>query len=258
MGIFQPKTGLWSIRHVTRTYFGSPGDLPVPGYYRGERAKDIAVFRPSAGLWSIRDFTRVYYGRSGDCPKPSDVTGSGRTNLVLFRPSNALWLVHNVGKSYYGSPGDLPVPADYLGDGTSALGVFRDSAGLWSIRGVTRAYFGAEGDIPLPGRLPNPPEPPTVATETIYNVTTTTAKVVGEVTGGGSAPVTARGVCWSTATNPTTADDKTVDGSGTGAFLSDITGLTPATLYHIRAYATNEAGTGYGIDEIFTTLLGAP
>lgn len=72
-------------------------------------------------------------------------------------------------------------------------------------------------------------------------------------TSSGTDPVTARGVCWSTSANPTTADDKTTDGTGTGSFTSSITGLTPVTTYHVRAYATNSAGTSYGSDQTFTT-----
>lgn len=43
--------------------------------------------------------------------------------------------------------------------------------------------------------------------------------------------------------------------SGTGAFTSSITGLTPLTKYYVRAYATNSKGTGYGQEESFTTQL---
>ena len=59
---------------------------------------------------------------------------------------------------------------------------------------------------------------------------------------------TQHGVVWSTSANPTIADSKTTDGdvTATGAFTSSITGLTPGMLYHVRAYATNTAGTSYG------------
>ena len=66
------------------------------------------------------------------------------------------------------------------------------------------------------------------------------------------ATVTARGVCWSTTANPTIANSHTTDGSGTGVFTSNITGLTANALYHVRAYATNSTGTAYGEDLTFT------
>ncbi len=65
--------------------------------------------------------------------------------------------------------------------------------------------------------------------------------------------MTERGVCWSTTVNPTIANSHTIDGSGTGAFISNISGLTRGTLYHVRAYATNSVGTAYGTDVSFTT-----
>jgi uncharacterized protein (TIGR02145 family) len=39
---------------------------------------------------------------------------------------------------------------------------------------------------------------------------------------------------------------KTIDGSVTGSYTSNITGLTANTKYYVRAYATNSSGTGYG------------
>jgi hypothetical protein len=44
------------------------------------------------------------------------------------------------------------------------------------------------------------------------------------------------------------------DGSGTGAFISSNVGLTANTSYYVRAYATNAAGTAYGLNVSFTTL----
>ena len=73
------------------------------------------------------------------------------------------------------------------------------------------------------------------------------------MTNSGGATVTARGVCWSTSHNPTISNSHTTDGTGTGSFTSSITGLTAGTLYHVRAYATNSAGTAYGADVTFTT-----
>jgi len=93
---------------------------------------------------------------------------------------------------------------------------------------------------------------PTVTTSAITNITSTTATSGGNITSDGGASVTARGVCWSTTANPTTTDTKTSDGTGTGSFTSSITGLTPGTSYHARAYATNSVGTAYGEDFIFT------
>jgi uncharacterized protein (TIGR02145 family) len=92
---------------------------------------------------------------------------------------------------------------------------------------------------------------PTLTTAVITTITTTTAVSGGNITADGGAAVTARGVCWGTTANPTVAGSKTTDGTGTGAFTSNITGLTSGTSYHVRAYATNSAGTAYGNDLTF-------
>ncbi|MBA7580269.1 hypothetical protein ES708_22160 [subsurface metagenome] len=93
----------------------------------------------------------------------------------------------------------------------------------------------------------------TVTTTSISNITENSAQSGGNVTDDGGAEVTARGVCWSTSENPTTADSKTSDGTGTGSFVSSITGLSPNTTYYVRAYATNSVGTAYGDEVNFTT-----
>jgi len=73
------------------------------------------------------------------------------------------------------------------------------------------------------------------------------------VTSDGGALVTIRGVCWSTAANPTTGDPKTNEGTGPGVFTSTLSGLAGNTTYHVRAYATNSIGTAYGNEASFTT-----
>jgi uncharacterized protein (TIGR02145 family) len=94
---------------------------------------------------------------------------------------------------------------------------------------------------------------PTVTTAVVSGMTTTSATGGGNVTADGGATVTSRGVCWSLTSNPTTSDPKTSDNTGTGSFTSSITGLTSGTTYHVRAYAINTAGTGYGSDLTFST-----
>ncbi|MFZ2341040.1 MAG: fibrobacter succinogenes major paralogous domain-containing protein [Bacteroidales bacterium] len=95
-------------------------------------------------------------------------------------------------------------------------------------------------------------EIPVVTTTAVSGVTTTTAVSGGNVTDDGGADVTARGVCWGTAANPAISGSKTTDGTGTGSFSSNLTGLTPGTTYYVRAYATNSVGTAYGNEVEFT------
>lgn len=99
---------------------------------------------------------------------------------------------------------------------------------------------------------------PTVTTSAITNITSTTATGGGYVTASGGASVTARGVCWSTSENPTTADSKTIDGTGIGGFTSNIINLTDGLTYYVKAYATNSVGTGYGTQRSFIAADAPP
>lgn len=99
---------------------------------------------------------------------------------------------------------------------------------------------------------PNP-QLPTLTTTAVSSIANTTATCGGNITNQGSSAVTARGVCWSTAQNPTIANSKTTDGSGIGSFTSNLTGLATNTTYYVRAYATNSTGTTYGTQHNFTT-----
>jgi len=97
---------------------------------------------------------------------------------------------------------------------------------------------------------------PAVTTGEVNDLTATTAAVNGEITylGYPGNPIQ-HGVCWSTLENPDTDNAKTAEGavSATGAFTSSLSELVPGTLYYVRAYATNDAGTVYGEQVQFTT-----
>ncbi len=95
---------------------------------------------------------------------------------------------------------------------------------------------------------------PELITSQVSSVTDSSAECGGTITSDGGASVTVRGVCWGTSTNPTISDSKTSDGDGVGVYTSRLTGLQPVTKYYVRAYAINDAGTGYGSTMTFTTL----
>lgn len=94
---------------------------------------------------------------------------------------------------------------------------------------------------------------PTVTSQTVTSVGQTTATGNGNVVSDGGSTVTERGVCISTSPTPTTADTKFTSAGTTGTFTASITGLTPSTLYYVRAYAINSEGTSYGTQVSFTT-----
>ncbi|NRF95879.1 S-layer homology domain-containing protein [Paenibacillus frigoriresistens] len=98
--------------------------------------------------------------------------------------------------------------------------------------------------------------PATVDTDAnVTSITSTTATAGGNVTSDGGGTVTERGVIYSLNANPTISDGKVAAASGgTGTFSVNLTGLQPASTYHLRAYAVNEIGVSYGSDVTFTTL----
>lgn len=91
-------------------------------------------------------------------------------------------------------------------------------------------------------------------TTTVTGITSSGGSSGGNAVDQGFASITARGVCWSTSANPVVGVNCTTDGTGTGAFTSVMSTLLSSTLYHVRSYATNSFGTGYGPDVTFTTL----
>ena len=96
---------------------------------------------------------------------------------------------------------------------------------------------------------------PIVTTNEVTEITINSAKCGGEVLSGGDAIIIAKGVCWSTSTNPTVSEMYTIDGDGLGSFTSKLTNLSDSTVYFVRAYATDANGnTSYGEEKSFQTI----
>lgn len=98
------------------------------------------------------------------------------------------------------------------------------------------------------------PGQPVLTTEVVTDISQTSAVSGGNVTYDGGSVIVERGVCWNSTGDPTIKVFRTSEPGSTGSFKSVVTGLTPWTLYYLRAYATNETGTGYGDQVSFTTL----
>ena len=98
-----------------------------------------------------------------------------------------------------------------------------------------------------------PASVPVVSTNSVLGITAGTATCGGDVSDNGGSYLVARGVCWGVGTLPTIDSSHTADGTDTGLYNSNMTGLIPLTTYYVRAYATNATGTGYGSVSSFTT-----
>ena len=100
----------------------------------------------------------------------------------------------------------------------------------------------------------NPIAVPTVTTAAVTEFTLTTAVLGGNIVDAGGGTITEGGVCYGLNANPDiTSSTKVTDVTALGAFTRNITGLSPGTTYHVRAYAKNSSGPGYGADVTFTT-----
>lgn len=90
---------------------------------------------------------------------------------------------------------------------------------------------------------------PAVATADVTNITTNSLTSGGTILETGGVEITAGGVCYGLNPNPDISDLHTSEEITSVSFASNVKGLSPNTLYHIRSYATNAAGTSYG-DEL--------
>lgn len=66
--VYEQMVGLWMIRDITYFIWGYCCDSsPAAADYDGDGAQDAGVFN-EAGWWSIRGLTRIYFGATGDIP----------------------------------------------------------------------------------------------------------------------------------------------------------------------------------------------
>jgi len=89
---------------------------------------------------------------------------------------------------------------------------------------------------------------PTLTTSAATSITSTYAVSGGNITNDGGGIIAARGLVWSTFTNPSLDINQgsSYDGYGTGEWSRTIYNLIPGSTYYVRAFATNSAGTAYG------------
>ncbi|HTZ17675.1 MAG TPA: SBBP repeat-containing protein, partial [Dissulfurispiraceae bacterium] len=226
-------------RHPYRLKYDGLGNLY--GY-----AHDLFVLKmaSSAGCWYVGgpDNTYAFYDIPG---------GTGSFEVVAQRDtSSAICSWNAVSNSAW-----LQVTSGSSGTGNGTVG-FSVEANTNSYDRIGSITIGGQYSYSVyqAGTGTSGASAPTVTTNpTITGITETAATSGGNVADDGGATVMERGVCWSTSTNPSKSDTCSSDGSGTGEFVSALSGLDPGQTYHVRAFASNMKYVGYGADVHFTT-----
>ena len=97
---------------------------------------------------------------------------------------------------------------------------------------------------------------PQVVSQSVQDVTSTSATIRGNILQLGNPPYFTKGFFWVQGTvQPTRTDNvELVGGSASGAFTFSLLGLSPSTQYRYKAFAENGAGDSVGTTITFTTL----
>ena len=230
----------------------SIGDLDGDGksdmMVANQSSSTVSVFRNTSTSGNISFASKVDFSTGAEPNSVSigDLDGDGKADLTMvnFKSGN----VSVLRNTSIGGAVSFAARLDYAtGDGPRSMSIGDlDGDGKPDLAVANRnsSTVSVLRYVPLP----------TLTTTSPTSVTPFTATSGGNINSDGGDAVTARGVCWSTAPNPTVAlSTKTFDATGTGTFTSSLTDLSPFTTYYVRAYATNSQCTAYGNELIFAT-----
>ena len=251
------------------------------------------VRHTSMVLNSAGNLAIAFFDATGSTPGPS---GGNRATIVEYNKSGATWgglvrlgtrdspnisLIKDVSGNLYCSFIDKVESSVFVQNAR----VFRQLSGAttWSEMkdpSVTRGIDEQVGNLtiavgseypyivytktnsssivtPIVRKFAPAPPPAVLTTNATTNIASTTAESGGNITSDGGTEITERGIVYGMGNNPTTNNTKVVASTaGTGSFSVTMSGLTPATLYYVRAYAINGGGTSttYGPNVRMNTL----
>ena len=143
--------------------------------------------------------------------------------------------------------GEVTEPQNFISDITEL-----QSAKLYYIRAYATNSLGTSyGEVISVSTIAGAPE---LTTTDPVEITQSSAKLGGNITGDGGSSIIENGLFYGT-TNELNTDSEKIKDSGTssGDFSVDLTGLVKGTKYYVMAYALNSGGYGFGEIKSFYT-----
>ncbi|MFT3682050.1 MAG: fibronectin type III domain-containing protein [Ferruginibacter sp.] len=185
----------------------------------------------------------------------SDVTTiiSPAAGLLVYNIATAGTVPDNVLPGYYFFNGIRWLRIGITGNSIGDMQYWDGKQWVLLPAGINNQELSICNGTPVWGPCPGSSSLPSVRTGAITGIRGTIASAAGNVIASGGTTVNARGICYSRNLNPVAGDSTINRDKGTGNFIASISGLLPETVYHVRAFATNSAGTSYGSDSVFKT-----
>jgi len=194
-----------------------PADVPLPNVNFGQLSGVVPPGGPTAGGTRVT----ILGSQLGN--------GSDVTNVMLCGVVATIVTQNTSRVVVQTGPAPIPTNGDVVVYSTSYGSILRTNSFTY-------------GNLPI------------VVTRPVTNITAISVIGVGEVLSDGGDARVEYGLCWAATTNPTISDFVAAGGTGTGVFANvAMTGLSPGTLSHVRAWAINIAGVVYGADVLFRT-----
>jgi hypothetical protein len=262
----------------------SRNDLAIPKYTLAQRdaivspANNMLIFNTDSRTLQVYDSGLSAWVNTGSAASNNlPVVSTAISSATSTKPDTA------VVQGTVTNPGTIPVTArgvcwNIATGPTTSNFVTNDGAGsgtfssiLSGLRPSTKYYvraYAVNGLATIYGNeitvTTNTAGTPVVSsTAPGTNLTYSSATSGGTITSDRGSAVTARGIVWNDTGSPlvtNSSDLKAVDtGIGIGSFQSEMTGLSAAKKYFVRAYATNGTATSYGPQvEIITAPVVLP
>jgi hypothetical protein len=186
----------------------------------------------------------------------NDATSIATTSATLNGNLTSRGTADSVTVSFqWGTSLGGPYPNETTGQAMTSTGVF--SAGLSSLTHSTIYYYRAKavghGTVYGVERSFTTLTPPEVTTNVATNITTTSARLNGDLTSLGTAASVTVSFQWGTSSGSYPNETTGVARTAIGTFYVDLGSLTHSTTYYYRAKAVGDS-TVYGVERNFTTL----